>query len=181
MAVSQQKISALHEYHSRAKLESKSASPASTLPIRNTLCLASIRLSEATISAESSKQLAKAAGMRSGTSPLAILLRESDAACLTTITRTAADALFNLLGYPLPDEDGKLQPGPLLIWGGSASLGIAAIQFAKAIGVSPILVTASLSQHRVLVELGAHEWPDIVRSPTWSARFENILLTQNSN
>ncbi len=82
-------------------------------------------------------------------------MRHQDAACLTTIVRTAADALFNLMHYPLPAQSHHEKIGPLLIWGGSTSLGISAIQFAKSIGVSPIIVTASPQQHDLLTKLGA--------------------------
>ncbi|KAH7025586.1 alcohol dehydrogenase, partial [Macrophomina phaseolina] len=78
------------------------------------------------------------------------------AACLSVSVRTAADAFFNLLEYPLPDESrpGDVQP-PLLIWGGASSLGFMTIQFARAIGVRHIFTTASPANHAALRELGA--------------------------
>ena len=78
------------------------------------------------------------------------------AASLAVAFRTAADALFNFLHYPLPGDTQAEKPhGPLLIWGGSTSLGWSAIQLAKEIGVSPIIVTASERQHQVLLDLGS--------------------------
>ncbi|KAF2993757.1 hypothetical protein E8E13_001494 [Curvularia kusanoi] len=93
----------------------------------------------------------------------------SHAAGLTTVTMTAADALFNLFKLPLPGqghpEAEYNNPGPLLIWGASTSVGICALQFAKAIGCHPILVTASSSRHSELLELGASKCFDYA-SPT---------------
>ena len=93
---------------------------------------------------------------------------QADAACLAVTVRTAADALFNRLGFPLPGEGGDARAkGPLLIWAASTNLGTAAIQFAKAIDVSPIIATASQKNHALLKELGATECfdykdPDVV-------------------
>ena len=69
------------------------------------------------------------------------------AACLKVVAMTAADALYNLFKLPLPGRSteglsGSNIAGPLLIWGASTSVGICAIQFAKASGIFPILVTA---------------------------------------
>jgi len=51
-------------------------------------------------------------------------MEREHAACLMVTARTAADALFNLLGYPLPTEPQKENLPPLLIWGGSSGLGL---------------------------------------------------------
>jgi len=93
----------------------------------------------------------------------------SHAAALTSVTMTAADALFNLFRLPLPVPNQsyaeRKNPGPLLIWGGSTSVGICALQFAKAVGCEPIFVTASSSRHHDLLELGASKCFDYA-SPT---------------
>ncbi|KAJ5368995.1 uncharacterized protein N7496_008755 [Penicillium cataractarum] len=81
------------------------------------------------------------------------------AACLTVVAMTAADALYNLFKFPLPGDSTSSSSGstprPLLIWGASTSVGICAVQFAKASGVFPILVSASPGRHALLSELGA--------------------------
>ncbi|KAJ9650368.1 hypothetical protein H2198_010327 [Neophaeococcomyces mojaviensis] len=82
-------------------------------------------------------------------------MKRQDAACLMVIVRTAADAMFNLLQYPLPGETASSPLKPLLIWGGATSLGLSTIQFAKSIGVPEIFVTASSQHHEWLTKLGA--------------------------
>ncbi|KAL1636184.1 hypothetical protein SLS58_009878 [Diplodia intermedia] len=104
------------------------------------------------------------------------------AACLAVSARTAADAVFNLLRYPLPADDDAVLPSPgpagghdainrekeekerdqkendlpaLLVWGGGSSLGFMAIQFARAAGARRIFATASPAHHGALRELGA--------------------------
>ncbi|CCF40188.1 hypothetical protein CH063_02296 [Colletotrichum higginsianum] len=84
-------------------------------------------------------------------------LPPTHAASLTTVLTTAADGLYNIFGYSLPGEkpqDG-FKPGPLLIWGASASVGLCMVQLARASGASPIIVTASPSRHELLRKLGA--------------------------
>lgn len=82
------------------------------------------------------------------------------AACLSVVASTAADALYNILKLPLPQNRGAPNSesqvhGPLLIWGASSSVGICALQLAKASGVFPIFVTASPERHPLLLDLGA--------------------------
>jgi len=91
------------------------------------------------------------------------------AACMSVVAMTAADALYNIFEFPLPqDASGATSPGgPLLIWGASSSVGICAVQFAHASGVHPIFVTASPARHALLQELGAtrcfdYRAPDVV-------------------
>jgi NADPH:quinone reductase-like Zn-dependent oxidoreductase len=71
---------------------------------------------------------------------------------------TAADALFNVIGLGLPaagvagvDPVGK----GILIWGGASSVGVMAIQLAKAAGLQHIFITASAKNHKILQELEA--------------------------
>ena len=79
-----------------------------------------------------------------------------EAATLPVMTLTAADGLFHLLGLGFPEAgiDGDEKQG-LLIWGGASTVGVAAIQLAKAAGHGPIIVTASRKNHEVLRGLGA--------------------------
>jgi NADPH:quinone reductase-like Zn-dependent oxidoreductase len=101
------------------------------------------------------------------------------AACLKVVAMTAADALYNLFKLPLP---GKSTQGicdsntskPLLIWGASTSVGICAIQFAKASGVFPILVSASPERHALLSELGATHCFDY-KSPSVIEDIKSVL------
>ncbi|OJJ96269.1 hypothetical protein ASPACDRAFT_63725 [Aspergillus aculeatus ATCC 16872] len=107
-----------------------------------------------------------------------------DAAALTVVTMTAADALFNLLGIPPPQEEaptGGVQAGSkgLLIWGASSSVGICAVQLARASGVSPILVTASPQRHALLMKLGATHCFDY-RSPTVVDEITRAIQESNS-
>lgn len=89
-------------------------------------------------------------------------MRLADAAALTIMVRTAADALFNILEIPfLPlgfHCDDSFVPNaiePILIWGGASTVGVAAIQLAKLAGLKPIIVTASPLNHEQLRKYGA--------------------------
>ncbi|KAM0814279.1 putative Alcohol dehydrogenase [Seiridium cardinale] len=81
----------------------------------------------------------------------------SHAAALTVVVATAADALYNAFEFPFPGDKTleEFKSGPLLIWGGSTSVGIAIIQLARASGAHPIFVTASPKRHDLLKSLGA--------------------------
>ncbi|OLN97671.1 hypothetical protein CCHL11_09630 [Colletotrichum chlorophyti] len=81
----------------------------------------------------------------------------AEAASLTTILMTAADGVYNKIGYPLPSQKPSkgFRSGPLLVWGGATSVGIAIIQLARASGAHPILATASPQRHELLKKLGA--------------------------
>lgn len=90
------------------------------------------------------------------------------AACLTVVAMTAAGAIYNIFGYSLPQESSTNEQNnaaPLLIWGASSSVGVCAVQFARASGVYPIIVTASPERHGLLKELGATYCFDY-KSPT---------------
>ncbi|KAM0329503.1 hypothetical protein ACHAQA_004812 [Verticillium albo-atrum] len=94
---------------------------------------------------------------------------EPDAAAFMSVFQTAGDALFNRLGLPLPDYSAQPQAlsTTLVIWGGSTSLGVCAIQLARAIGITSIIVTASSARHQLLIGLGAtrcfdYKDPDVV-------------------
>ncbi|CAL5866469.1 uncharacterized protein PFLUO_LOCUS677 [Penicillium psychrofluorescens] len=104
-------------------------------------------------------------------------LPKEHAACMATVAMTAADALYNIFGFSPPQEtlSGE-NSGPILIWGSSSSVGLCAIQFARASGVYPILVTASPERHAMLTELGATHCFDY-KSPTVSAEIQAVLST----
>jgi len=83
-------------------------------------------------------------------------LPESHAAALTVVGMTAADALYNLFKFPLPDSPNpQAFSGPLLIWGASSGVGVCTIQLARASGCQHIFVTASPARHELLRKLGA--------------------------
>lgn len=99
-------------------------------------------------------------------------LSPSHAASLSTVAMTAADVLYNIFKVPLPDAS-VIDGSPLLIWGASTSVGICALQFAKASGFRNILVTASPKRHELLKELGATYTFDYASS----AALQNISQT----
>ncbi|KAF5632261.1 alcohol dehydrogenase [Fusarium tjaetaba] len=81
-----------------------------------------------------------------------------DASFICMPAHTGADALFNVIGLGLTaagiagiDPAGK----GILIWGGASSVGMMAIQLAKAAGLQYIFVTASAKNHDILREFGA--------------------------
>lgn len=80
-----------------------------------------------------------------------------EAASLPVMTMTAADGLFNLLGLAFPGAGvpGGRESQGLLVWGGASSVGLAAVQLARAAGHGPIFVTASAGNHETLGALGA--------------------------
>ncbi|MDM3354943.1 zinc-binding dehydrogenase [Citrobacter sp. Cb004] len=79
------------------------------------------------------------------------------AAAMGVVVRTAADAFFNLLGYPLIGKEEQNPEGILLIWGGTTSIGLSVLQFARARSVSPIFVIAAKEYFELLKRLGADE------------------------
>lgn len=102
------------------------------------------------------------------------------AACLSVVAMTAADALYNLFKFRLPQDASGEPPqnqkaiNPLLIWGASSSVGICALQFARASGIFPIFVTASPQRHSVLSKLGATHCFDY-KSPTVISDIKAVL------
>ncbi|EWG53303.1 hypothetical protein FVEG_11766 [Fusarium verticillioides 7600] len=88
--------------------------------------------------------------------PAGVLSKDASVICMPA--HTAADTLFNIIGMGLPvagvpgiDPVGK----GILIWGGASSVGMMAIQLAKAAGLQHVFVTASAKNHNILRELGA--------------------------
>ncbi|PNP86503.1 hypothetical protein FNYG_00205 [Fusarium nygamai] len=78
-----------------------------------------------------------------------------DAASLTVVAMTAADAVYNIFKFPLLTKNERLAyKVPLLLWGATGSVGYCALQFAIASGVSPIFVTANSAQFEHLRSLG---------------------------
>ncbi|KAG5753701.1 hypothetical protein H9Q70_003642 [Fusarium xylarioides] len=97
------------------------------------------------------------------------------AAGLPIVVQTASNALFNHLKLPLPpsvaegtvDEGASSPEGTLVIWGGATGVGMAAIQFGRASGVSSIVAIASAKRHDFLKSLGAtclfdYNDPDVI-------------------
>ncbi|KIL88536.1 hypothetical protein FAVG1_07781 [Fusarium avenaceum] len=82
-------------------------------------------------------------------------LPQADAAAITIAVQTANDALFNRLHIPLPDATTAPTEGTLVIWGGATSVGMAAIQLARASRARSIVVTASTKRHDYLKTIGA--------------------------
>ncbi|CAI6073874.1 unnamed protein product [Clonostachys chloroleuca] len=78
-----------------------------------------------------------------------------DAAALTLVAMTAADTLFNHFGLPLPTDREKTPSGPILIWGASTSVGLCAVQYARASNCETIIATASPGRHELLYKFGA--------------------------
>ncbi|KAF6804266.1 Zinc-type alcohol dehydrogenase-like protein C2E1P3.01-like protein 5 [Colletotrichum sojae] len=78
-----------------------------------------------------------------------------NAATLTIVTQTANDTLFNRFGLPTPYEVTGPTEGTLVIWGAATSVGMAAVQLARASRVSVIIATASPKRHDFLKTLGA--------------------------
>ncbi|TLD04393.1 uncharacterized protein PgNI_12104 [Pyricularia grisea] len=96
-------------------------------------------------------------------------LPPTHAACITAVTATAADGLYNVFGFPLPGQEpaSSFRRGPWLIWGGSGSVGICMLQLARASCASPIFVTASPRRHELLKRLGTtrcfdYRDPDVI-------------------
>lgn len=88
--------------------------------------------------------------------PVGISSKDASAICMAA--HTATDALFNAIGAGLPaanvsgiDPTGK----GILIWGGASSVGIMAVQIAKAVGFRHIFITASAKNHETLQHFGA--------------------------
>ncbi|KAG5798788.1 hypothetical protein H9Q69_002196 [Fusarium xylarioides] len=81
-----------------------------------------------------------------------------DASVICMPAHTAADALFNVIGLGF-SAAGVIGIDPvgegILIWGGASSVGMMAIQLAKAAGLQYIFATASAKNHDILRELGA--------------------------
>ncbi|KAL0935867.1 uncharacterized protein CTRU02_208081 [Colletotrichum truncatum] len=108
----------------------------------------------------------------------------TDAAALMSTLQSASDALFNRLELPVPSDSIKSASldCTLIIWGASTTLGVAAVQLARAIGVRNIIVTATSSRHQLLKDLGAthcfdYKDPDVsikIKDAVEAAGFEDI-------
>ncbi|KAK8106547.1 alcohol dehydrogenase [Apiospora kogelbergensis] len=81
-------------------------------------------------------------------------LPEVHAAALTSSVMTAADVVHNLFKFPLPSNPGD-SSDPVLIWGASSTVGLSALQLARASSCRNIFVTASPTRHDILRSLGA--------------------------
>ncbi|TKA21888.1 hypothetical protein B0A50_08624 [Salinomyces thailandicus] len=87
--------------------------------------------------------------------PLPDSLPYTQAAVLPVGMSTAAAALFNpdSLGLPMPPTKAPNSP-TLMVWGGSSSVGLCAIQLAKLVGARCV-VTASSKNARLCKDVGA--------------------------
>jgi NADPH:quinone reductase-like Zn-dependent oxidoreductase len=90
----------------------------------------------------------------------------ANAAVLPLSVDTAAAALFQNLGLPLPSLSPKSTGKTVLIWGGSSSVGSSAIQLAVAAGLR-VISTASEANFSYVKSLGAsevfsHRKPDVI-------------------
>ncbi|KAH7475974.1 hypothetical protein FOMA001_g11746 [Fusarium oxysporum f. sp. matthiolae] len=110
-------------------------------------------------------------------------LPRPDAAALSIMVRSAADALLNHFGIPFA-AIGVLGPPPtegLLVWGGASSVGSAAIQLAKAMGLKWIFTTASPANHEALLKLGAthcfdYRGPNVVDAVRAAAEENGVTI-----
>ncbi|KAK0725918.1 hypothetical protein B0H67DRAFT_481985, partial [Lasiosphaeris hirsuta] len=77
---------------------------------------------------------------------------------LPVAAQTAADGLFNCLGFGLAAAgvDGRDASGEaVLVWGGAGAVGWAAVQLARAAGFAEVLVVARERNHEALSRRGA--------------------------
>ncbi|KAJ5691856.1 alcohol dehydrogenase [Penicillium macrosclerotiorum] len=103
-------------------------------------------------------------------SPVPESLPLANAAVLPIAVDTAATALYAHLKLPLPTLAPKPIGKRILIWGGSSSVGTAAIQLAVASGLE-VVTTASSANHELMKSLGAthvfnYKDPDTVNNLT---------------
>lgn len=87
-------------------------------------------------------------------------MSDEDAVSVPMAVQTAADALFNTLGFGFSAAglDGRDATGvPILIWGGASAVGAGTVQVAKAAGFDPIFTTASPRNHESLLKIGASQ------------------------
>lgn len=93
----------------------------------------------------------------------------ADAAVLPLALATASQALFQRLGLPEPSKPAKT-PFPVLVNGGTSSVGKYAVQLCKLAGLF-VIATGSKKNHDLLKSLGADavvdysdaQWPEKVR------------------
>ncbi|KAK7695386.1 hypothetical protein QCA50_000022 [Cerrena zonata] len=91
-------------------------------------------------------------------------IKPTEAAGISMVAVTASVGLF---------QHGNLQPGQnVFISGGSTAVGLAAIQFAKAIGCK-VTVTGSGPKEEMLRTLGADEFMDYTKGPVYDRLIEN--------
>jgi NADPH:quinone reductase-like Zn-dependent oxidoreductase len=100
------------------------------------------------------------------TAPIPAAMRFEDAAVLPLGISTAASGLFGAgqLGLRTPDATTPATGETVVVWGGSTSVGVNAIQLAVAAGYD-VVTTASPSNHELVRSLGASRAFDY-RSPT---------------
>ena len=77
-----------------------------------------------------------------------------DAVTIPLGALTAGLALFNQLGLPI-EGDSKTAQAPILVWGGSSSVGRGALQLLKGAGYTHIITTASPRNAELVKSWGA--------------------------
>lgn len=108
--------------------------------------------------------------------PIPDSVSDADAAVVPLATATAVQALFQRLGLPEPSSSkpaAAASPIPVLIYGGTSSVGLYAIQLAKLAGLT-VIATGSKRNGALLRSLGADfavdysdaDWPAQVRQLT---------------
>lgn len=99
-------------------------------------------------------------------------LKETAAVVMPAGYQTAADTLFNMLGFGFNQvniDGDDASNVPILIWGGASYVGVQTIQTAKLAGFNPIITTASKKNHETLKQYGAtacfdYRDPDVVQN-----------------
>ncbi|WQF78773.1 Putative GroES-like superfamily, alcohol dehydrogenase-like, NAD(P)-binding domain superfamily [Colletotrichum destructivum] len=85
--------------------------------------------------------------------PVPDSLTDSEAAVISLAFATSVQALFQRMGLPDPENPAK-EPIPVLINGGTGSVGLYAIQLAKKAGLR-VIATGGKKNHELLKSLGA--------------------------
>ncbi|OLN96043.1 Zinc-type alcohol dehydrogenase-like protein C2E1P3.01-like protein 2 [Colletotrichum chlorophyti] len=107
--------------------------------------------------------------------PIPESVTDSQAAVVPLPFATAVQALFQRLGLPEPTSPAK-EPHPVLINGGTGSVGLYAIQLAKQAGLF-VIATGGKKNHDLLKSLGADVTVDY-RDADWT---EQVKKASNGN
>lgn len=99
-------------------------------------------------------------------------ISDEDASTIPLAFGTAVQALIQRLGLPEPSKPAR-SPFPVLINGGTSSVGKYAVQLCKAAGLT-VIATGSESNHQLLKDLGVdtcisykdQDWPEQVKKVT---------------
>ncbi|KAI0196713.1 zinc-binding dehydrogenase [Xylaria flabelliformis] len=94
-----------------------------------------------------------------------------DASTISLAFATAVQAMFQRLGLPEPSKPAT-SPIPVLINGGTSSVGLYAVQLAKFAGLY-VIATASKQNHDLLTALGADAVVDY-KDPAWPQKVREL-------